>query len=359
MPKRILFICPYPTGEAPSQRFRFEQYFQSLQSNQIAFEIQPFLSQKDWRLFYSRGSLYRKAIVLLRGFSRRIVGLRAASAADFVFIHREAAPVGPPIFEWIIAKVFRKKIIYDFDDAIWLTDRPDESLIVRITKWRSKVQQICGMSYRVSCGNSYLSDFASQFTAHAVIIPTTIDTEHHKLAFDEQSAPDKKITIGWTGSHSTLKYLMNLNTVLKEIERMFAQVRFLVIADQCPVLDLKRLEFREWKRSTEVEDLSEIDIGIMPLPDDEWSKGKCGFKLLQYMALNIPAIAAPVGVNTKIIKQGENGFLCSSVEEWTSSIEHLIHHHELRLTMGQAGRSSVEKNYSVSSNSENFVSLFI
>lgn len=358
MPKRILFICPYPTGEAPSQRFRFEQYFQSLQSNQIAFEIQPFLSQKDWRLFYSRGSLYRKAIVLLRGFSRRIVGLRAASAADFVFIHREAAPVGPPIFEWIIAKVFRKKIIYDFDDAIWLTDRPDESLIVRITKWRSKVQQICGMSYRVSCGNSYLSDFASQFTAHAVIIPTTIDTEHHKLAFDEQSAPDKKITIGWTGSHSTLKYLMNLNTVLKEIERMFAQVRFLVIADQCPVLDLKRLEFREWKRSTEVEDLSEIDIGIMPLPDDEWSKGKCGFKILQYMALGIPSISSPVGVNTQIVDNGVDGFLASTTEEWIEIFRVLLSDVRLRKLIGAKGREKVLHQYSVTSNTSRFLALF-
>ena len=169
----------------------------------------------------------------------------------------------------------------------------------------------------------------------------------------------QKLVIGWTGSHSTLKYLNSIVPVIQSLEKKYPHLRFLVIANKKPELDICSLWFKPWSVASEMEDLTEIDIGIMPLPDDEWSKGKCCFKLLQYMALNIPAIAAPVGVNTKIIKQGENGFLCSSVEEWTSSIEHLIHHHELRLTMGQAGRSSVEKNYSVSSNSENFVSLFI
>src|SRR5690349_19667070 len=127
--KRILFITPYPSDEAPSQRFRFEQYFSALQSNQIDFQTQSFLTHSNWRLFYSRGKGIAKALALLQGFCRRVVGLSAAWKADYVFIHREAAPIGPPLFEWIISRVMRKRIIYDFDDAIWLTDIKRESTV--------------------------------------------------------------------------------------------------------------------------------------------------------------------------------------------------------------------------------------
>ena len=138
---------------------------------------------------------------------------------DFVFIHREATPLGPPIFEWILAKVLKKKIIYDFDDAIWLTDRQQESVLLRIAKWRSKVGSICKWAYKVSCGNEYLCNYAALFNKNVVYNPTTIDTEnlHHPSQILYPIKHPDRIRIGWTGSHSTLKYLDEIQPVLHKI----------------------------------------------------------------------------------------------------------------------------------------------
>ncbi len=261
--------------------------------------------------------------------------------------------------EWFIAKVLKKKIIYDFDDSIWLTDKVNEGALVKTIRWRGKVASICKWSYKVSCGNSYLGRYASNFNRHVVVNPTTIDTQrlHNPALYNDERAPDK-IIIGWTGSHSTLKYLYLLENVLRKIIEQFDHVSLLVIADSTPALNIDRLIFKPWSKETEISDLLLCDIGIMPLPDDEWSKGKCGFKALQYMVLEIPAIASPVGVNTEIIQNEDNGFLCTTDEEWMSALETLIVSAPLRKQLGKAGRHTVIKHYSVSSNSENFLSLF-
>ncbi len=150
----------------------------------------------------------------------------------------------------------------------------------------------------------------------------------------------------------------NLESVLQFLEKKYPQVQVNVISDFPPQLNLKRLHFSPWSVATEISDLAQFDIGIMPLPDDKWAKGKCGFKALQYLALQIPTAASPVGVNTEIIRQGENGFLCSSASEWEKCISILIENKMLRDSMGKSGRENVIANYSVSSNSSNFLSLF-
>ena len=132
--------------------------------------------------------------------------------------------------------------------------------------------------------------------------------------------PDRT-RIGWTGSHSTLKYLDEIQPVLHKILQEYPTVEFIVIADRPPSLDVgSSVKFVPWNSETEIKDLLQFDIGIMPLPDDEWAKGKCGFKALQYMALELPAVASPVGVNSKIINHGVNGFLCNTPEEWEEAL---------------------------------------
>jgi glycosyltransferase involved in cell wall biosynthesis len=353
----LLFLTPYPLHEAPSQRFRFEQYFSLLQLQGHQIRTQSFLSSHTWRLFYSPGHHVKKILALGAGFLRRFRILFSMASYHFVFIHREAAPVGPPVFEWIIAKLLQKKIIYDFDDAIWLTDKTDESPLERFARWRSKVSLICQWSYKVSCGNQYLADYARQFNNRAVIIPTTIDT---KAFFNPSPGFTNKsiLTIGWTGSHSTLKYLNAIINVIQHLEEKYNHLHFLVIANQNPNLSLPRFSFLPWKKETEAEDLQQIDIGIMPLPDDAWTRGKCGFKALQYMALGIPCVASPVGVNMEIIQHGQNGFLAARDDEWKTYLEMLIENSELRKKIGEAGQRKVEAGYSVSSNTSNFLSLF-
>ena len=356
---KILFLIPYPLKESPSQRFRFEQYFKTLQNQGFTIQCQSFLSVNNWHLFYKEGHPLLKALTLIRGTAKRVYALLIAPSCSFVFIHREASPVGPPVFEWVLAKLLRKKIIYDFDDAIWLTDRVNESTFLKAIKRRDKVNQICRLSYKVSCGNQYLADYALPFNDQIVINPTTIDCENmHNPARFEKKKKSGTIVIGWTGSHSTLKYLLLLEPVLQKLENQFDHVSFLVIADQLPPLRLNRLNFIKWNPDTEIEDLLKIDIGIMPLPDDEWSKGKCGFKALQYMALEIPAVISPVGVNTEIISEGVEGFLCSTDGEWLLALNKLIQDPTLRETMGKRGRKKIIDSYSISSNTSNFLSLF-
>jgi glycosyltransferase involved in cell wall biosynthesis len=355
---KIRFLVPYPLKQSPSQRFRFEQYFKILSDKGHSYDIQSFLDSDTWRLFFKAGNSASKFIAIAKGFARRYKALFSLSQYDFVFIHREAAPLGPPIFEWIIAKLLNKKIIYDFDDAIWMTDRATESLALKILKWRNKVSFICRWSYRVSCGNYYLCQYASQFASQVFYNPTTIDTENLHYPSSLHKSSKATLVIGWTGSHSTLKYLKGIEGALQNIEQQFPDLKFMVIADHPPDLKLKNLVFTRWTESDEIYQLRKFDIGVMPLPDDEWSRGKCGFKALQYMALGIPTVASPVGVNLTIIQPGENGFLASTPSEWESYLKRLILDQELRTTIGRHAREKVERLYSVRSNAERFLRLF-
>lgn len=300
-----------------------------------------------------------KSFQFIKSLLRRPLDLFSIMPADFVFIHREAIPFGPPIFEWIVGKVFQKKIIYDFDDAIWLTDKKEEPLIDRIFRWRCKAGSICKWSYKVSCGNEYLQQYAKRFNRNCVLNPTTIDSEnlHNRELYTTQKS-EKRIVIGWTGSHSTLKYLYRLEIVLQKIQKKFEQVDILVVADKKPIMNLDRISYKSWSKESEITNLLQADIGIMPLPDDDWTKGKCGFKALQYMALEIPAVISPVGVNKEIVRHEANGYLCNSDDEWILILEKLIASKTLREQIGKAGRQTVIDRYSVSSNALNFFSLF-
>jgi glycosyltransferase involved in cell wall biosynthesis len=358
MSLKILFLVPYPENESPSQRFRFEQYLSLLGKENIQYKVQAFANSKNWKIFYSRGKVFKKIAFILQGLFKRTAILLEVPQYDFIFIHREVAPIGPPLFEWIIGVMLKKKIVYDFDDAIWLTERPDESLFKQSVKWRIKVKSICRWSARISCGNLYLCDYAYRYNHNIFLNPTTVDTDKvHNPALHPRKK-SKEIIIGWTGSHSTLPYLDLIKDVLREVEATYPQVRIMVIADREPALGLRNMIFRPWSRENEISDLAEIDIGIMPLPDDKWAQGKCGFKALQYMAMEIPAVASPVGVNTSIIDHNVNGYLASSREEWLQCIGLLIADEGRRIAMGKLGREKVLQNYSVRSNASNFLSLF-
>jgi glycosyltransferase involved in cell wall biosynthesis len=301
----------------------------------------------------------RKFTILAGGFLKRFIDILRAPVYDIVFIHREASPIGPPVFEWILRFILRRKIVYDFDDAIWLSDKENERGLVRFSKWRRKVRLICGWASSVSCANDYLCAYASQFNTRIILMPTTIDTDHvHNPDLHAYQKDLSRLTIGWTGSHSTLKYLKLLEPTLTDIEREHPHVSFLVIADRKPQLSLPGWEFIPWNPDSEAQDLLRIDIGVMPLPDDNWTKGKSGLKCLQYFALGIPAVASRVGVNAKIIDHGRNGFLASTPEEWKQHLVALIRNKELRAQFGAEGRKTVVEGFSIAANAETFLSLF-
>lgn len=351
----ILFLFPYPLGCAASQRFRFEQYLEILRSAGIDYTLQPFLSQRAWEKFYRKGFFLRKSYALIAGLARRIFILFTIRKYDFVFIHRESVPVGPPVFEWFISRVLKRRIVFDFDDAIWIANSSESNRFFAPLKAHSSFFPICRMAYRISAGNEYLVNSVRPFNSEVVLNPTTIDTEnwHNRIAIHDAVIP----VIGWTGSHSTNKYLDSIYGVISKLKNR-AQFRFVVISDERPVAGNGLFDYVRWSRESEIEDLLRINIGIMPLTHDAWSEGKCGFKALQYMSLGIPALVSPVGVNETIVNDGVNGFVCRSDSEWELRILQLINNREELIRMGRMARRKVEDMYSVKSNKSNFLNLF-
>ncbi len=356
---RILFLTPYPAGQAPSQRFRFEQYLDILHQHGHTYRLASFLDDATWRILYKPGQAALKALGIVRGFGRRLGHVLAAIGYDFVFVHREAAPLGPPVFEWLLTKVLRKRVIYDFDDAIWLANTSEANKIAAGLKWHHKVANICRWAYKNSCGNAYLAAYARQYNPNTVINPTTIDTLHLHNQVRDQLAFGP-LVIGWTGTHSTLKYLLPVVPVLAQLEAEGLKFEFRVISNQPPAFDqpLESLRFVPWQKATEIADLLTFHVGLMPLEDDKWAQGKCAFKALQYMALGIPALVSPVGMNTEVVQDDMNGYICREPADWHLRLRQLLTNAQHRQQLGHAARQTIEQRYSVVANTPNFLRLF-
>ncbi|HKB42845.1 MAG TPA: glycosyltransferase family 4 protein [Chitinophagaceae bacterium] len=351
---KILFVCLHLPDKAPGQRFRFEQYLGYLAEQGIEYRFSSLLLEKDYPYFYKKGYFFKKLRILARGFVKRFREIKKAGDYDIIFIQRESFMLGTSWFERQYAK--KTKLIYDYDDAIWLDLISGANKVYRFLKNPDKTKEIIKVSGLVIAGNQYLADYAKQFNPNVVIIPTTIDTEEYKPAYKLNK---NKICIGWSGSFSTIAHFKTCIEALGIIKNKYgSKVYFKVIGDENYINKELGIQGMAWKKDKEVEDLQEIDIGIMPLPDDEWTKGKCGLKGLQYMALAIPTIMSPVGVNTEIIEDGVNGFLASGTNEWVNKLSRLIESEQLRCQLGAAGRKTVEDKYSVKSQQQVYLEFF-
>ncbi len=290
----------------------------------------------------------------MKGLFNRLLLLGKLKQADIIFVHRETTPLGLPWMEWVISRLFKKLLVYDFDDAIWMADNNSKNWLIRRLKDYGKVKRICCWSNEVSCGNQFLADYALRFNDNVKVIPTTIDTQFHHVPVDHVN---ESITIGWTGTQSTLPYL---NAVIPIIEKLSFDYEFVlkVICNVKPDFDFPWLQFIPWNLNNEIKDLNSFDIGIMPLPNTTWAQGKCGFKILQYMALEKAAVASAVGVNTEIIEHGESGLLCRNLDDWYYNLQLLITDKELRAKLGKKGRKTVQLKFSKSANREKFLNLF-
>ncbi len=222
-------------------------------------------------------------------------------------------------------------------------------------KNHGKVASICSWAHTVSVGNDFLAAFARRYCRNVIVIPTVVDTEnvHNRMQDQNTNQPG----IGWTGTFSTLKYLDLVLPALQELQKRHPFI-FIVIADRDPNLPLKNYRFIQWNREKEVDDLLNFHIGLMPLNDDQLSRGKCGFKAIQYMSLGIPAVVSPVGVNADIVDEGINGYVCDLQEEWSRKLELLLNDTDRRMKMGREARQKIVKSYSVTSSWPAFLSLF-
>ncbi|MGZ3886788.1 MAG: glycosyltransferase [Flavisolibacter sp.] len=354
-PIKILFLLPYPLHKAPSQRFRMEAFFPLIESHAMEVHTACFLNETDWFLLYKKGSLLQKAGAVVRGFANRWrTALSGLKKFDYVVVHREAAPLGPPVFEWLVAKVWKKKLIFDFDDAIWIPAISEQNKLARYIKCFWKTKWICKWAYKVAAGNEYLANFARQYNERVSVVPTSVDTGCRYKPLVDQAVDSP--SIGWTGSHSTIKYLDAILPVLQELQKEH-HFNLYIICNRRPDFTFPSLKYIEWKESSEIEDLRKIHIGLMPLEADAWSEGKCGFKIIQYLALGIPAVASPVGVNTQIIDKN-NGFLCREHDEWYQALSELLENASLRQEMGRNGRIKIVDQYSLQANEALFLDLF-
>lgn len=354
--KKILFVAAHRPNRSPSQRFRFEQYFNFLKQNGFQYDFSYLISEKDDKIFYNPGNYFNKFSVFLKCVGIRLRDIFRASHYDIVFIQREAFMTGTVFFEKRLKKS-GAKLVFDFDDAIWHHDVSDANKSFGWLKKPEKIVEIISIADLVIAGNEFLAAFAKQFNENVVIIPTTIDTKEYTRSTERKN--NEPVCIGWSGSMTTIKHFELAIPFLKELKNKYGnRISIKVIGDGTYVNEQLGIKGIAWKSDREIIELSTFDVGIMPLPADEWSKGKCGLKGLQYMALQIPAVMSPVGVNTDIIRDGENGFLAANDAEWVDKISKLIDDAVLRQTMGGAARQTVLEKYSVLSQQDEYVRVF-
>ena len=339
---RVLALMPALYDTSPGQRYRLEQWEPLLRERGVDITFAPFEDEDLHALLYQPGMMKKKLQLVTRGLGRRLSLVRKAKQYDLVYILREAALLGPPVFERLIAQS-GVPVVFDFDDAIFVSYRSPSNGYLSYLKFASKTRTICRIASHVMVGNPYLAEYARQVNDRVTVIPTTIDTEKYRVP--ERREKSGPLVIGWTGSHSTVQHLDTMRGALKKLaERESFRLRVIgTPAYECAPVEVEAMR---WRADTELEDLSEIDIGMMPLPDDRWSKGKCGLKALQFMALGIPTICSPVGVNTDIIQDGQNGFIAGTEDEWVEKLSRLLRSAELRRRLGDAGRATVEEQYS-------------
>jgi len=341
---RVLALVPSIHDTSPGQRYRIEQWQNGLRQLGVEITFAAFDDQNLNAVLYSRKQWLRKGVGIGRAFVRRLSTVSQSKVYDLVYVFREASLLGPSVFERLVH--FRQiPLVFDFDDAVFLPYRRPSNGWLSLLKAPGKTATICRLASRVMAGNNYLAEYARKFNPNVDVVPTTIDTDRYQV---QPVRNAKSLVIGWTGSYSTVQHLDLLRETLSEVAK-YESFRLRVIGPSGYKLDGVEVEVIPWRSQTEVQDLAEVDIVIMPLPDNPWSRGKCGCKALQYMGLGIPAICSPVGMNTDLIRDGENGFLASNKEEWVKKLTLLFRSAELRRKLGLAGRKTVEEGFSADS----------
>ena len=353
---RILALVSKPAGMSPSQRYRFEQWAPHLaKTHAIEVDFAPFESPGLADLLYQPGHFIEKAWQTLAAFARRSKVIPRAPHYDMVVIHREAALIGPAIYERLLART-GTPIIYDFDDAVWSSTQLAVNGPFSRLHFFGKTSTICKLADAVTTGNEFLARYARIRNSSVQVIPSSIELASYPLI--DESREKEKLVVCWTGSNSTLAHFDHARAALELLAQRLPLI-VKVICNKPPETSIKGAEMRfcKWSAEHEAEDVGDCHVGIMPLPDNEATRGKSGMKMLQYMATGRPVVASPVGVNSQIIEHNENGFLAGSVEEWVIALEALARDAKLRFRLGQKARATVEKQYSAEASAKKFAEL--
>jgi glycosyltransferase involved in cell wall biosynthesis len=342
---RILALVHKPLGLAPGQRFRIEQWAPLLLSRYgISVDFSVYESPQLTRVLYEPGKQATKAAYVLKDTLRRTAVLSLAKDYDAIVVYREASLFGPALYERLLARL-GKPIIFDFDDAIWLHNTGSLNGWFSRLRFPGKTATICRLASAVVVGNTYLATYARRLNGNVSVIPSTIDLKLFPVQPPLQS--ESPFVIVWSGSLSTLRHLETARQALERFARKRKTV-LRIISSRPPERAFAglELEFIPWSADSEAANLGESHVGIMPLPDDEFTRGKGGFKALLYMSVGRPVVASPVGVNAEIVTSGTNGFLANTEDEWVSALDALAESPSLRNRLAQAARATVEGGYS-------------
>ena len=353
MKKKILFICPYPINTVTGQRLKYEQYFSYFKQNNYDYDVKSFFNNEEYKILYSRGKLLKKIFAVFKGYLRRFYTSFKLKNYDLVYVFLNVTPLGGSFFE----KVYRflsNKMIFDIDDLVYLNKSYKENKVAKYLRSSNKYYYLMKFSDHVITCTSYLDNFVKKFNKNTTNISSTVNT---KIYTPKKFNRSKKLIIGWTGSFSTLPYLNLIKKVIIKVQKIY-NCELYIISSNKEILGFKNYKSMIWKSKTEVNDLKKIDIGLYPLPKEEWVKGKSGLKAIQFMSLGIPVIASDTEINRKVILNNKTGLLVNSEKEWFLALKKLIENKKLRERMSNNGIYHVRKNFSVEVNKDRYLKIF-
>ena len=341
---RILFLTEGTT--APSTRFRVHQFLPHFEANHVSPTLRSAYGPRYNELSTTRFALAYKGFSRLR---RALAGVDA-SRFDIVFLQRSSLRF-TAVPERLI-EMLNARIIFDIDDAVFMnadgTNNP---------RLHNTVSQITDLAAHVICGNHFLASEVGH-SEKTTVIPTVIDAK--KYTPDTRSTNHDKLVMGWMGTSSNFRCIRAILPALLEILDRFDDVVFRIVSNATfPELEgNSRVEQISWSAESELDLLRSFDVGIMPLADTPWSRGKCGFKMIQYMSVGIPVVASAIGANNDIFEGSNAGFLATTDEDWISGLTRLLEDAELRREAGEFGRQHVVENYSIESVVDDYIEVF-
>ncbi len=347
---KILILTRYDRS-GPSSRYRFYQFFPYLENESFDLSVSPFFDKRYVNYLFS-DRLSIKLFNPIGSYFKRTSELFFNGSYDLIWMEKEAFPWIPASIEKLLCKTSVPYVI-DYDDAIFHRYDQHSNFFVRRSLSR-KISQIMARSTTVVAGNQYIAGYAEKHGARRIeILPTVVDTDKviQKTFFKNDS-----FTIGWIGSPSTSRHI---NVAVPALNQLCQDkhIQFSAIGAHKKDVNEIQCQLIPWKQETEFQEINHFDVGIMPLPETPWERGKCGFKLIQYMACGLPVIASPVGMNKDIVDHGVNGFLADGVDDWIEYLEVLKENPDLCRKMGEAGRKKVENDYSLQAIAPKLVEL--
>jgi glycosyltransferase involved in cell wall biosynthesis len=344
---KAVALATFPV-EAAATRFRVAQFIPALAEAGVEVTLLPFLTASDFEGLYDRKRMVRTAFRLLLALLRRILQMPRILAADVLFVQREAMLVGPPLIEWLAMRLARVPLVLDLDDATWMPmSSPVYGRWSGLLKFPSKANWLIRNARTVLCGNETIAAHVRAIGVDAVVLPTIVDAAVFAPA--ATAGPEEALpVVGWIGTHGTWRYVESILPALETVARA-VPFRLRIVGSGQRALSLRGIDIDllPWRIDREVQDFQSLDVGLYPLPDDEWAGAKSGLKAIQYLACGIPYVASPVGVVKEIGEPGITHFEAVTPAEWSGALARLLRGREERRRMGAAGRRHMLDHYSV------------